>query len=197
MRAQEFISENIKDQTQASGEKVLAYINSIHPDGLTPRMSQAVLKHPQYQLQRVPLTSLHIPDQDLDDPDQDPLVDPYDRVMVVDPAHADEYSSNFIDRRPIVVDANGFILDGNHRAWAAAWDGGLGPDGDRAGDQGPAGSGDHVPADRHRRSGGGPHAAQHLRQRHRPEGPQGLAQPGSGEGRADRPLRGSRVAADR
>jgi len=41
-------------------------------------------------------------------------------VQAIDSDHAGEYSANFVDRRPIVVDAEGWIIDGNHRAWAAA-----------------------------------------------------------------------------
>jgi hypothetical protein len=40
--------------------------------------------------------------------------------MAVDPDHANEYSTQIIDRRPIVIDDQGYIIDGNHRAWAAA-----------------------------------------------------------------------------
>lgn len=115
MRASEFASGT------ASGQQVLDYINSVHHEGLTDDISKAVLSHPRWQLTRVPLSQLQIPDQSYDDdPDYEPPEDPYGRVMDVDPEHAGEYSVNFVDRRPIVVDADGFIIDGNHRAWAAA-----------------------------------------------------------------------------
>jgi hypothetical protein len=68
----------------------------------------------------VPLQNLNIPDQDYEDPEQEPESDPYDRVMAVDPDHANEYSTRVIDQHPIVVDDQGYIIDGNHRAWAAA-----------------------------------------------------------------------------
>jgi hypothetical protein len=63
---------------------------------------------------------LHIPDQEYDDEEQEPEEDPYNRVQAIDPDHAGEYSANFVDRRPIVVDSEGWIIDGNHRAWAAS-----------------------------------------------------------------------------
>jgi hypothetical protein len=113
MRAHEF-------ENQASAKQILDYVNGIHPEGLTDHMTQVVLKYPQWQLTTVNLADLHIPDQDYDDPDQEPEEDPYNRVMMVDPEHANDYSSHFVDRRPIVVDNRGFIIDGNHRAWAAA-----------------------------------------------------------------------------
>jgi hypothetical protein len=66
------------------------------------------------------LQNLNIPDQDYEDLKQEPESDPYDRVMAVDPDHANEYSTQVVDRLPIVVDDRGYIIDGNHRAWAAA-----------------------------------------------------------------------------
>ncbi len=101
-------------------KNVLNYIHSTHHEPLTQELQQAVLRYPTWKLQSVPLSSLHIPDQEYDDEEQEPEEDPYNRVQVVDPEHASEYSANFIDSRPIVVDAEGWIIDGNHRAWAAA-----------------------------------------------------------------------------
>jgi hypothetical protein len=114
MRAQEFVTKS------ADAKQVLDYIHSIHHEPLTQELQQAILKYPTWKLQSVPLSSLHIPDQEYDDEEQEPEEDPYNRVQVVDPEHASEYSANFIDSRPIVVDAEGWIIDGNHRAWAAA-----------------------------------------------------------------------------
>jgi hypothetical protein len=39
--------------------------------------------------------------------------------MAVDPGHAGEVSQHIIDKRPIVIDADRYIIDGNHRACAA------------------------------------------------------------------------------
>ena len=79
------------------------------------------MKYPQYELRRIPLSDIHIPDQEYDDEEQeDEHNDPYNRAMFVDPEHAGEYSQHYVDRNPIVIDAEGYILDGNHRAWAAA-----------------------------------------------------------------------------
>mgnify|MGYP003341434384 FL=1 len=103
-----------------SAKDIVKYINSIHPEALTKQIEDVVLSYPKWKLETVNLHDLHIPDQDYDDPDQEPEEDPYNRVMVVDPYHAGEVSSQYIDKRPIVIDHRGFILDGNHRAWAAA-----------------------------------------------------------------------------
>ena len=114
MRAREFVRED------ADGQQVLDYIHGTHHEPLTKQLQQAVLSHPRWELRSVPVSSLHIPDQEYDDEEQEPEADPYNRVQAIDPDHAGEYSANFVDRRPIVVDADGWIIDGNHRAWAAA-----------------------------------------------------------------------------
>ena len=116
MRALEFIKEN----KQATAQRVLSYINQTHHEPLTAKLATAVRAHPKWELTQVPLRNLYIPDQDYEDTEQEPPRDPYDRVMAVDPDHANEYSTQIIDRRPIVIDDQGYIIDGNHRAWAAA-----------------------------------------------------------------------------
>jgi hypothetical protein len=116
MRAQEFLCEN----KQATAKQVLAYINQTHHEPMTVKLTTAVQAHPRWELRQVPLRNLNIPDQDYEDPEQEPESDPYNRVMAVDPDHANEYSTQIIDQLPIVVDDQGYIIDGNHRAWAAA-----------------------------------------------------------------------------
>jgi len=119
MKAHEFVVESVKT---ASAEQVWNYVDGIHPDDQKGGgfLKKLILRYPQYELRRVPLSSLHLPDQEYDDEEQEPEQDPYNRVQTVDPAHAGEYSANFVDRRPIVIDSDGWIIDGNHRAWAAA-----------------------------------------------------------------------------
>jgi GNAT superfamily N-acetyltransferase len=116
MRALEFIQEN----KQATAQQVLSYIDQTHHEKLIPKLIDAVSSHSHWELRQVPLQNLHIPDQDYEDPEQEPPHDPYDRVMAVDPDHANEYSTKVIDQHPIVIDDQGYIIDGNHRAWAAA-----------------------------------------------------------------------------
>ena len=119
MKAREFVVESAKT---ASAEQVWNYVDGIHPDDQKGGgfLKSLILRNPQYELKRIALSSIHIPDQEYDDEEQDPEEDPYNRVQTVDPEHAGEYSANFVDRRPIVVDTEGWIIDGNHRAWAAA-----------------------------------------------------------------------------
>jgi GNAT superfamily N-acetyltransferase len=118
MRAQEFIAES---QT-ASADVVWNYVKRIHPAEQQGGgfLEQLIRQYPKYRLQAVPVASLVIHDQESDDPDQEPEEDPYGRVQVVDPEYAGEVSVHNLDRNPIVIDAQGHILDGNHRAWAAA-----------------------------------------------------------------------------
>lgn len=93
-------------------EDVLAYVNSIHHDFNIPN---TILDHPQWRKTRVPLNKLHIPDPD----SGEDLDDPYNRVQMIDMNHVADIDRHDIERRPIVVDADGHIIDGNHRALAA------------------------------------------------------------------------------
>jgi hypothetical protein len=116
--------QKLKEAQQATAKQVLAYINKTHHEPMTDKLARAVLAHPQWELVKVPLLNLNIPDQEYDDVDYDenePEADPYGRVMMVEPEHAGEVSMQLIDRKPIVIDADRYIIDGNHRAWAAKY----------------------------------------------------------------------------
>lgn len=116
MRAREFVQED----TTASSREVLDYVKSIHQqDDDMRRLQQMIGRYPQWELRAVPLSQLHIPDAYYPD-DPEPESDPYGRVMAVDYDYAGEVSAHNVDRLPIVVDPEGWIIDGNHRAWAAA-----------------------------------------------------------------------------
>ena len=119
MKAHEFVFESVK---AASAEQIWNYVDGIHPDDQKGGgfLKGLIMRYPQYELKRIPLSSIHIPDQEYDDEEQEPEADPYNRVQTVDPDHAGEYSQHFVDSRPIVIDSQGWIIDGNHRAWAAA-----------------------------------------------------------------------------
>lgn len=106
MRAQEF------DRSGVTADDVLAYVKSIHNDFGIP---DTITRHPKWQLKRVPLNRLHVPDPE----SGEDLDDPYNRVQMIDMHHVDDISRQDIERRPIVVDTDGHIIDGNHRALAA------------------------------------------------------------------------------
>lgn len=95
----------------ADAGHVLAYVKSIHP-GFS--IDDTILTHPKWRKTRVPLNRLHIPDEAGED-----LEDPYNRVQWIDMDHVADITRQDIERRPIVVDDNGHIIDGNHRALAA------------------------------------------------------------------------------
>jgi len=97
-------------------DDVLAYVNSIHHDFNIP---DTILTHPKWRKTRVPLNKIHVPDlesgEDVDDP--------YNRVQNIDMDHVADIHRNDIESRPIVVDIDGHIIDGNHRALAARLNG--------------------------------------------------------------------------
>ena len=113
MRAIEFI---IESNNIASAEQVWDYVDGVHPKDQQGGgfLKSLVMRNPQYELKRVPLSSLHVPN------DEDEGNDPYGRAMFVDADHAREYSQHHIDKKPLVIDSQGHILDGAHRAWAAS-----------------------------------------------------------------------------
>ena len=95
-------------------DDVLAYVKSIHPDGEF-NIDYTITNHPKWRKTRVPLNKLHVPDPE----SGEDLSDPYDRVQMIDMAHVDDITRQDIERKPIVVDTDGHIIDGNHRALAA------------------------------------------------------------------------------
>lgn len=126
MRFREIISEQQTGDISAkiaTSDEVWDYVQSIHPpEEATPFLKDLVLKFPRYELRDIPLTKLKIPlpyyPDDDEESEEEP--DPYGRTLWVDYDYAGEVSAHNVDRLPIVVDPNGNIIDGNHRAWAAA-----------------------------------------------------------------------------
>ena len=104
MRANEF-------QT-VPAEKILAYVKRTQGDGHF-HMDHLITDHPEWRLTQVPLNKLRIPGTDLE---QD---DPYNRVLDPDREYANQLHPEDIQRRPVVVDQRGVIIDGNHRAYRA------------------------------------------------------------------------------
>ena len=109
MRAHEFIKESI------DAGQVLDYVKRTHaPDEFD--IEYSITDHPRWELKNIPLSQLKL------DPDGEQR-DPYNRVNWVDYDTVSELIPRIgavLKSKPIVVDSQGWIIDGNHRATAAA-----------------------------------------------------------------------------
>jgi hypothetical protein len=109
MRAREFITESV------DADQVLDYVKRTHaPDEFN--IEYSITDHPRWALKNIPLSQLKL------DPDGEER-DPYNRVNWVDYDTVNELMpkiASVLKSKPIVVDAQGWIIDGNHRATAAA-----------------------------------------------------------------------------
>jgi pyrimidine deaminase RibD-like protein len=94
---------------EESNKQILSYIKKIHPKGEFT-IDHAVMNHAEWELTNVPLSSLHIESDE---------VSPYDQINYIDYDHVADITAQDIKANPIVVDVNGWIIDGNHRAVAA------------------------------------------------------------------------------
>jgi 5'(3')-deoxyribonucleotidase len=110
------VDESI-DEDSATGnnklytnKQVLKYVKGVHTDGYT--LDKPILDHKTWQLTHVPIRTLKTPEFY----DQD---DRYRRVIDLDWDHIDDITTHDIERKPIVVDDEGWVLDGNHRVTAA------------------------------------------------------------------------------
>lgn len=92
-----------------TARQVLKYVKGIHHEYHMPK---PILKHKTWVLRNVPVEQLKTPEFVHQD-------DPYRRVIDIDWDHVKEIPAQHIKRRPIVVDQDGWVLDGNHRATAA------------------------------------------------------------------------------
>jgi hypothetical protein len=98
-----------KKTNEENSKQILSYIKKIHPRGEF-NIDQSITDHPEWELTNVPLSKLHIESDD---------VSPYGQINWIDYDHVDNITQQDIKAKPIVVDANGWIIDGNHRAVAA------------------------------------------------------------------------------
>jgi 5'(3')-deoxyribonucleotidase len=102
------IDTSVKEKLYTA-RQVVKYVKGIHHEY---HLEKPILKHPTWVLKSVPLEQLKTPEFY----DQD---DPYRRVIDLDWDHIDDITTRDILRRPIVADAGGWVLDGNHRVTAA------------------------------------------------------------------------------
>ena len=108
MRAQEFVIEAV------DADHVLQYVKRAHaPEKFD--IEYSITDHPEWELTNIPLSQLKL------DPDGE-ATDPYNRVNWVDYDKVQDLIPQIgavLKRMPIVVDSEGWIIDGNHRAAAA------------------------------------------------------------------------------
>lgn len=98
-----------KEGALYTSRQVLKYVQGIHNEY---HMPEPILKHKAWVLKNVPVEQLKTPEFVHQD-------DPYRRVIDIDWDHIKDIHTHDIKTRPIVADANGWVLDGNHRATAA------------------------------------------------------------------------------
>lgn len=105
----------LEEDASVDADRVLDYVKRTHaPDEFN--IEYSITDHPRWELKNIPLSQLKL------DPDGEQR-DPYNRVNWVDYDTVDELMpkiASVLKVKPIVVDAQGWIIDGNHRATAAA-----------------------------------------------------------------------------
>lgn len=109
----EELSEDFDEGDLYTAREVLRYVKGIHHEYHMPK---PILQHDTWILKRVPVVDLKTPEFVHQD-------DPYRRVIDIDWDHVKEISVDDIIENPIVADAHGWVLDGNHRATAARYRG--------------------------------------------------------------------------
>lgn len=92
-----------------TSRQVLKYVTGIHHEYHMPK---PILKHKVWVMKNIPVSKLKTPEYVHQD-------DPYRRVIDIDWDHVEQIAPQDIKRRPVVVDDNGWVLDGNHRVTAA------------------------------------------------------------------------------
>jgi hypothetical protein len=109
VQGQQGVTENM------AADQVLDYVKRTHaPEEFD--IEYSITDHPEWELKTIPLSQLNL------DPDGE-AQDPYNRVNWVDDDKVQELIpriGSVLKSNPIVVDPAGWIIDGNHRAMAAA-----------------------------------------------------------------------------
>ena len=92
-----------------TSSQVLKYVQGIHNEYHMPK---PIMAHKIWLLKNVPVSSLKTPEYVHQD-------DPYRRVIDINWDYVENIHPHDIKNRPVVADANGWVLDGNHRVTAA------------------------------------------------------------------------------
>lgn len=93
-----------------TNKEILKYVKGIHVDGYS--IDEPILDYKFWQLKMVPTHEMSSPEKF----DQD---DRYRRVIDLDWKHISNITKQDLKKKPIVLDDQGWILDGNHRVTAA------------------------------------------------------------------------------
>jgi len=105
MRTTEFIIESYLNTD------VLKYVKKNHHNW-SDHLDYSVLDHDVWKMDRIPMSMVKVKDYEDDN-------DPYNRIQDFDDDTIERISKEEILARPIVIDHNGVIIDGNHRAFKA------------------------------------------------------------------------------
>jgi hypothetical protein len=100
---------NRKEGHLYTSRQVLKYVEGIHDEYHMPK---PILAHKTWVLRNIPIGELKTPEYVHQD-------DPYRRVIDIDWGHVEDINMHDIKNRPVVADADGWVLDGNHRVTAA------------------------------------------------------------------------------
>jgi len=114
MRANEFTNTVIAESDHIDAKQVLQYVKKTHGADKFD-IEHSITDHPQWELKNIPISQLRL------DSDGE-MRDPYNRVNWVDYDTVNDLIpkiKSVLQHTPIVVDADGWIIDGNHRAMAA------------------------------------------------------------------------------
>jgi hypothetical protein len=115
MRANEFTKPTVTESNHMDADQVLQYVKKTHaPEPFN--IEYSITDHPAWELKNISLSQLNL------DPDGEQQ-DPYNRTNWVDYDVVRDLMpkiAQVLKSKPIVVDSNGWIIDGNHRAMAAA-----------------------------------------------------------------------------
>ena len=92
-----------------TAREVLKYVKGIHDEY---HLEKPILANKIWVMKNIAVSSLKTPEYVHQD-------DPYRRVIDINWDHVKTIRPVDIKNRPIVIDSNGWIIDGNHRATAA------------------------------------------------------------------------------
>jgi predicted chitinase len=90
---------------EANSHEVLQYVKTIHGQGFD--IEDSILDHKNWTLKSVPIASLKLDTEE---------IDPYGRVNWIDQDRLADTNLEYIKQHPIVVNSQGWVIDGNHRA---------------------------------------------------------------------------------